>query len=201
MIRVYKGSEIGILQIMELKYIAANKYDEPIYENYFSHMDDVYSLASMHDTYVDDEILVLGSGWFLCYSIIEDTVSFLEWVSLDNPHLKLKQTAEMLEFFKRIFIENEDKLFVASMRHNTSYKIYSYLKNKGYFSERDHEVFVDCASSIGLDLDDCEAVINTFLVNENLLFDDLLEYILHGVEFSVTDKLVKKCYQRKRIKS
>lgn len=68
MVQVFKGKEIDIDKIEKIKSITYKRYNQNIYEEYFSNIKNVNDLARMHDVKVSAESLVLGTDWFLCYT-------------------------------------------------------------------------------------------------------------------------------------
>ena len=118
-IEIYKGKEITNEKIAKLKQIAVQRYAKSIYDSSYFSVDNVDQLAYIHDINVDDESLVLGEDWFLCYTMSYDTFMFLEWVALDNNFSKFIQSIEMMNVIKRILCEYRNKRFTASMRHDT----------------------------------------------------------------------------------
>ena len=196
-IRIYKGNEISENLIQELKNIAQKKYSKDIYEEYFWGIKTIKDLCNLHSTKMNEEILVLGTDWFLCYKDSKFEIQFLEWVSLDNSN-KIKQTIEMMEFFKHMIINNKDKFFYASMRHDTSYKIYLILKHKGYFKQYKNEVIIDFVTPYQIQKiierykDQYESLDEFLANNETNIYDEYLKYFLHNVEFSITEKFIDK---------
>lgn len=188
-VNVYKGKEIDNDKIALIKKIAATRYAAPIYDSRYWSLEDVRNLAFIHDIDVQDEILVLGNDWFLCYCIKDNIVEFLEWIAIDDDSNKLKQTGEMLHFLKNLLLENEDKRFFADMRHDTSYQFYLLMKEKGYINEVFHDVSIDYCGGFAPEelkyLDNIESYLES---PASEMQSEYLKYICHYSEFLVTEK-------------
>lgn len=197
-VEVFKGKEIDEEKIAKLKVIAASRYAKQIYDSSYWSVENVDTLAYMYDMDVNDITLILGEDWFLCYVILGNVVTFLEWVAVDNKNCKFVQSIEMMTALKKILIQNKEKIFKASMRHDSSYQFYSKMMQRGYFEEECHTFDIDnCAGFaperlkyIEDDYSSLEAFVNSFEASSH---PDYLKYILHDVEFMVTDKLLTKC--------
>lgn len=197
MVKIFRGKEIDKNQIKILKDIAYRRYDPKIYNEYFSDLNDVKDLAYLHDVSIDKENLVIGTDWFLCYTESEYHIQISEWVSIDNDE-KIKQIAEMMSVLKKIFIQNKEKLFIADMRHDTSYAIYSKMLQRGYFKEINHKCIIDCASPSQVDdlktrfMDKFSSIEEFLASDESNKYSKYFKYILHHLSFLINDKFVKK---------
>lgn len=201
-IGIYKGNEIDEEKLSKLKRIAASRYEKSIYDYYYSCIENVDELAYFHNISVNDEILILGEDWFLCYKISDSIVTFLEWVAIDNKESRMKQVIEMMNAFKNILIQNKDKQFVSYMRHDSSYKFYYAMIQRKYFKECMHLTEIAyCHETIPKEvkyLEDNYLCLEDFLnSNEALEHPEYLKYILHYLAFFVTDKFIDK-YAKKR---
>lgn len=197
MIQVFKGKEIDIDKIEKIRNIAYKKYNQNIYEEYFSNIQNVNDLARMHDVKVSAESLVLGTDWFLCYTESTYYLQISEWISTDTEN-KMQQSIEMLNMIKKIMIQNKRKLFVADMRHDTSYAIYSKMLQKGYFDELMDELILDCAAPEYVYelkqklMDNFDSIESFLLTNQSKEYEEYFKYILHRLSFIVTDKFIQK---------
>ncbi len=199
-VNIYQGKEISPKEIEIIKRIAQKKYSPEIYQEYHEFLTDVESIATIYETDINNLFLILGEDWFLIYENEED-VGVLEWVALDDTDNKMKQIMEMLKTLKEILLQNKDKYFVVSMRHNTSYQFYQKMLKKGYFEEDYHELTIDIACP--------DQLANTFeemgflddasmLENPNLKISKGDQaYIFHNIDFFVSDKFINK-YEKKR---
>lgn len=197
MVKVFRGNEIDEDCIAKLKCISCRRYSKEIYQTYFSAIENVNDLANLHNIRFDKEVLVLGTDWFLCYTTSDYDVQFLEWVSVDNEN-RIKQATEIMNVLKNILIKNKGKMFHAIMRHATSYQIYLKILERGYFREIKHDCLIDCAApDLYYDkermLMDVFNSIEDFLCSEECSnYSEYLKYILHQLNFVVTNKFLKK---------
>lgn len=197
MVEFYKGREIDPDKIQRIKDISKRKYSPEIFDEYFRNVNDVKDLARLHDISIDTESLAISSNWFLCYSETKYYVTILEWVSF-NEQGNIKQVVEMMNALKQILITNKGKLFVADMRHDTSYKMYLKMIQDGYFKEISQRSIIDCAAP-----DEVQEIkykylglfnsIEDFLSSdESNNYTEYFKYILHHLSFVLTNKFVEK---------
>lgn len=197
MVEVYIGNNIDRDKIEKLKDIAITTYPQEIYNGYFKNIRTVGHLAYLHGVPTDEEHLVIGTDWFLCYSINDYCVEILEWVSINNKN-KMKQVSEMMSVLKQLFFKNNEKEFIADMRHDTSYQMYLKFFDKGYFKEFTHKCVIDCDAPIQVDNIKAKYLEKYKNIEEFLSSDDsknyteYFKYVLHCLTFMVTDKFVKK---------
>lgn len=197
MVEIFKGEEINKSKIKVLKNIAYRRYAKEIYIEYFNDIKNVEDLAYLHGVNIEEETLVVGTDWFLCYTESNWHVQISEWVSVDNEH-KFQQVAEMMTVLKIIFLQNKGKIFMADMRHDTSYAIYLKMVQKGFFQEFSHKCIIDCAAPSQVQ-DLKRKLMYKFSSIEDFLASDISDdyaeyykYILHHLGFSITDKFIKK---------
>ena len=197
MVKFYKGKAIDQDKIQKIKDIAYRRYSSEIFNEYFNGVNDVKDLSHLHGVDINMENLVISTDWFLCYSESKYYVTILEWVSINNTS-KMQQVVEMMHILKQIFIQNKDKLFIADMRHDTSYTMYLKMLQGGYFKEINHECVIDCAAPV--QVHDIKA---KYMKSFNSLKDFLassdsnnytkyFKYVLHHLSFVLTDKFVEK---------
>ena len=193
MVEIYKGKDIDDNKIKFLKYITLQRYCDEIYNHFYSNINNVEDLARLHGMLVDFECLAIGTDWFLCYSEFENCVFIHEWASKDNAN-KLKQAVEMLELFKKIFIKNKNKWYNTFMRHDTSYKIYSKMFQRGYFKEIKNRCSIDFVAP-----PEVQEFMKEFNSIEDFLLSDIannyskyFQYILHHIVFKVSPMFIEK---------
>lgn len=196
-VEIFKGKEIDDKKITRLREIAEGRYDRALYDCSYCGIETVQGLACIHGVKVDDEVLILGQDWFLCYKVLDGAVIFLEWVALDNKDYKFTQTVEMINALQNIFLQHKDKHFIASMRHDTSYQFYLQTLQRGYFTELAHSVDIDFCNGFAPErlkyLEDDYQMLENFLNSKEAdEHSEYLKYVLHDLKFSVTDKLVDK---------
>lgn len=193
MVEFYNGKEIDKDKIQKIKNIAYRGYSSEIFNEYFKDVNDIEDLSDLHDVDISMENLVISTDWFICYSESDDYVEILEWVSIIDRS-KIQQVVEMMNVLKQIFIKNKDKLFIAAMRHDTSYKMYLKMLQKGYFKEILHRCIIDCAAPdefyyIKYGFDSLEEFLASSDSND---YTEYFKYILHQLRFLLTDKFVEK---------
>jgi len=201
MISIFTGKEIDRDKINKLKNIAYKRYSSNIYKEYFNDINCIDDLANLHSINTEDENLAFGTDWFMCYYVTDYAVTILEWISLKNE-FKVKQVVEMMTFLKQLFIQNKDKWFIADMRHDTSYLMYSKMLQKGFFKEIHHKCIIDCAAPKEVQ-NLKNKLIYRFNSLEKFLASDVsndyskyFKYILHHISFKVTDKFIER-YNKK----
>ncbi len=207
MISVYKGKEITEEIISKIKVIAKDRYSKEIYDGYFSSIKTIQDLAHLHDhlNNYDDETIILGDDWFLCYYECKFYIEFLEWVASNNTKNKTAQFSEMRKALMNLLVNN-NKLFMGDMRHDTSYKFFLTLKKLGYIKTVHEECLLDCKTPkyvVNLK-NKYEKNFNYSL--ENFLNSDIankyykyFNYFFHSIQFVLTDKFINK-YCKKSIK-
>lgn len=197
MVEFYKGKAINQDKIQKIKDIAYRRYSLEIFNEYFNGLNDIKDLSHLHGVDINMETLVISTDWFLCYSESKYYVTILEWVSIDNRS-KMQQAVEMMHVLKQILIQNKDKLFIADMRHDTSYTMYLKMLREGYFKEINHECIIDCAApsqvqDLKIKFMDKFNNIEDFLANDvSNEYTEYFKYILHHLSFMITDTFIKK---------
>lgn len=197
-VNIFIGKEITDEKITKIRDITKTRYSHPVYDSTYWSIENVEQLAYLHDINVENEILVLGEDWFLCYTVSENTVEFLEWVSLNEPGTKFAQSIEMMHVLRRIFMQHSDKIFSTSMRHNGSYPFYLKMLQRKYFKERSHTVGIDFCNGFAPErlkyLEGDYKSLENFLTSEEAQnHPDYLTYILHCLTFNVTETFVEQC--------
>lgn len=200
-VSIYKGKEILKVHIDRIKEIAKNRYPVKIYEDYFANIKDVNQLAYSHSSEVNDEVLILGKDWFLCYEEKEFTFNILEWISLDVKEEKMIQIAEMKKVLKDLLIDNSNKLIIADMRHDSSYVIYKKMLDRGYFEQEKSTYAIDGSAPLKIhqimyECKEVESFINHIEIKNN---PEYLKYLLHHISFFVTKKFFDKYIEDKEL--
>lgn len=205
MVNIYTGKEIDNKKIKFIKSIAEERYNEEIYKKYFANLNDRKDLARIHNVRPDSQSLALGEDWFLCFTETDYYVQISEWVALNNEN-KLKQTVEMLETLKQIFLKNKNKSFRADMRHDTSYPMYVKMIERGLFKEVSEEYIIDTAApqefqDLKGSLMDTFDSMGDFLASEVAKqYTEYYTYILHHLKFYVTKKFSEKYNKQSELK-
>lgn len=197
-VNIFKGKEINNDVIARLKEITRIRYPEPVYNSCFWSLESVDNLAELHGVNVEEEVLILGEDWFLCYGVFGNIVEFLEWVALNEPGTKFIQSIEMMKSLQQIFIQYSDKKFTTAMRHNGSYPFYQKMLQRGYFKEHSHTIDIDLCNGFAPEqlkyLDEEYLSLGEFLNSEEAKRNpEYMTYILHYLDFSVTNTFIEHC--------
>ena len=196
-LKFYKGYQIDENKIAIVKNIAMKRYDSLIYTTNYKCIENIEMLSSLYGVNENDLNLILGSNWFLFFEESPVYVKFLEWVSQKDSEKQISQAVEILRVFKDILYNNRDKLFIANMRHDSSYSFYESMIKRDYFSEVYHIINVDsCFGNTPkeiMKLNDeyfnMKEYLNSKISKEH---PEFLKYIIHLLGFEVTDKFIKR---------
>lgn len=202
-IEYYKGYEINeevIKRINSIEQIRINEGLTSITPEPISTLED---LCSIHDTYPEEENVILGEDWYIIYTKINYEIEINEWLAIGDVQNKLTQTIEMLNALKIVLLKSGNTKVYATMRHSTSYKFYQSLLSRGYLEE-----ISDIANIEDNLPEDLEQIKNNlkrkyesleeYLSNsnkENLENTDFDDFIYHFIIFKTTDKFRKR-YKR-----
>ena len=194
-LQLYKGYEIDKEIIKVVKNISFIRYDKTIYDSNYKDVKIIEDLSNLYGVSEEDINLVLGNDWFLFYEDNPNYIKFLEWVAENNKDKKLTQSIEILRVFKNLLFENREKLFIANMRHDTSFLFYKSMLDRGYLNEIYHLIDIDCCFNNTpqeiIDLKekykDLDLALNNKAINE-----EYLKYIIHLTGFEVTEKFIKR---------
>lgn len=191
MITTYKGTEITKEILDKVLSIAKSKYDERIYDEYYGNVINVSDLAYVHGIDVSDEAIILGEDWYFEYADLDDTVAILEWVSTKSERSNLIKGLEMKKHLLKFFMDNSDKMFEAEMRHDSSYKFYQLMVEKGIFEEFFQETMLDVSTPtnfIKVINENYSGDINSFLNSEDAIkYKDYYKFIMHSLIFTCTN--------------
>lgn len=207
-VEIFQGSQIDRDKFKKIKKISLKAFKN--FDWWITYKTN-YTLKQMSSTVsfqLQTEYLVLGSDWFLLFNVDDNIVRISQWISIDNPKTKLSQSIEMLTVLKELLLKYHDKYFKCSMRHTTSYQIYEKMLNQNLFEELYHRVtlFV-CPNTTRIRLynlndssKDSKITFEEYLNSEKAQMHPRdLEYVLHKIEFEVTDEFVEK-YDKKEKK-
>lgn len=134
-IEVLNGYEITEEYLDKVKSIASSGYDSVIYNNYYYKIYNIKNLVGMHYGFVNNDIiekqfLKITDTWFIFYMIDEAYLKIFEWVSKSN--ICISDKIDMMKYIFNLLINYKDKKIHSSLRHDTSYNIYTKLYNRGY---------------------------------------------------------------------
>lgn len=161
----------------------------------------VQSLDSVCYGIYDTELvnIVLGEDWFLVYVSDCDEVIFEAWVARNDIDNKFLQSVEMFREFKKILLDNSDKIFFASMKKTTSYSFYEKLLKMDYVEEFDEMVTFafytppEIIEDISMKCGSIDCYLNSGCTDVDCDFNEnAMGYLFCDIEFGVTEKFVKK---------
>lgn len=198
-IEVLHGYDITNDYIDKLKIIAYSGYNDTIYNNYFKKIKDIKRLVGLHlgnsnDYYINLETLAITDTWFLCYTLEETYLKILEWVSIND--ISISDKYRMMKYIRDLLLICKNKYIYASLRHDTSYNIYSKLSDRGYFNTISDRLILDF--SIPKELKTSINKYNSIekIINDPNKYNEYYKYILHNIEFILDDSFFET-YQKK----
>lgn len=192
----YSGYEITKDVIDKINLIALKRYREgrysPLYEGYNTLEELCYCIYSKPE-YTN---VILGEDWYIIYTKTKNLIEINEWVDVEDVPDKLEQTMEMFSALKKILLLSEDKKILATMKHNTSYKFYSSLIQRGLLKEYNNDVSVDAELSQDIEItrnkiEEQYGFVEDFLKDPNRSKEQeetLEDYIYHDIIFGITDE-------------
>ena len=203
-IKYYNGFEITDEIIKKINLIELKRIKENITNITSEKIDTLKDLCNLHGTMPQEENIILGTDWYIIYTIYNDTpdeIEINEWLAINNVENKLMQTIEMFTAIKNILL-NSKKVY-ATMRHSTSYKFYKSLLNRGYLEEISNIQELDDELPEHIEQEKNElknkySTLEEYLLNSSLkkhINQEIEDYIYHLVIFKTT-KLFTKRYQK-----
>ena len=170
--------------VSRIKEMAKTRYDSNIYNKYYRNLK------------LDGKTVLLGEDWYLIYSIEDNVLSIHDWLSLNNGN-DIKRMYEMRKTITNLVI-NHKGIIKCTFRHNTSYKLYKRLKDKGYVNTIDEYLFLDrnIDESIQNKIDSEIPYESPDNLKKLLIGDEYKEYypyFLYETTSTLTDKAIKKC--------
>lgn len=195
-VKHYQGLEINIEVIAKLFAICAARNFRVEGLIPYEEIDSIEEFCQCYNCEPQNVHVILGGDWFITYIDWEDSLEIMEWVSLECPKDKFRQSLEMLKYMIDILLQSKYRLIDAVMRHSSSYKFYELLKEHGYIQE--------LSSSIAMEdtiPDDIYQELKSNLKQkgnlEAYLQDETRpqeydEYFYHDLAFSLTDKFFKR---------
>ena len=188
-IEVLHGYDITNDYIDKLKIIAYSGYNDIIYNNYFEKINNIKKLVGIHqgnsnDYYINLETLAITDTWFICYILENTYLKILEWVSIKD--ICISDKYQMMNYLKELLLDCKNINIYATLRHDTSYNIYSKLCNRGYFNTIYDKIMIDISTPYYI-----KSIINMDNINK-----DYYNYILHNIKFTINDSFYNT-YQKK----
>ena len=92
----------------------------------------------------------------------------------------------MMNYLKELLLDCNNINIYATLRHDTSYNIYSKLCNRGYFNTIYDKIMIDISTPYYI-----KSIINMDNINK-----DYYNYILHNIKFTINDSFYNT-YQKK----
>lgn len=199
-IKYYNGFEITDEIIKKINLIELKRIKENITNITSEKIETLKDLCYLHGTLPKEENIILGTDWYIIYTIYDETpneVEINEWLAINNVENKLMQTIEMFEALKKLLLNSQ--VVYATMRHSTSYKFYELLLNKGYIEEISNIKELDDELPEHIEKQKNELKnkyknLEEYLSN-NTKKQEIDDYIYHLIIFETT-KLFTKRYQK-----
>lgn len=196
-IEIFQGKEITEAKINKIKQILFSRMSSyKFYKSSWQSIETVEEMAADDEIKLEDEYLILGKDWFLCYTFDNNYFYFLEWGAIDNKSEKFIQSIEMLNNLKKLILEHRNKQFIADMRHNTSFQFYSKMKDNGYFKEIAHTIYSEPCNFVTKMklkyLEERYGSLEKLLDNDNISkYSKCLSDIWHYIIFETTSVFAK----------
>lgn len=199
-IRHYSGEEITFEVIERIKKFAKERYTQNVYDSCFSMYDSPESFAKEHGVPLNDQHIILGSDWVVCYHILQRNLIISDWIGENNSQRTVSQSIEMYVALRNILLSSMIKRINVFLRHDTSYKFYKLLLERNYvnlyydipiidmyFSENIDKLLVTVNSSGTLEQS----------IKLGNIPKEYEQFIFHDISFELTEKFQKK-YGRKK---
>lgn len=195
-IKHYKGKQITKDVIKIFREFTKSRFEQEVFEEYFSYITSVKEYANVHGVEIEDENIIVGEDWIFSYHLAGKELVLSDWVAKEETTDKFAQSIEMYKTIKKVLLTSEAEFFSASLRHSTSYPFYQAFKERGMIDE-----FVDCLS-VNLCSDETYEQIANKVSKYDATLEELLEsgkltekekdYIYHDVTFELGPVYQKK---------
>lgn len=201
-IEYFNGDEITPDVIERFKRLAAERFSDEVFIDYFSYLYDVEGYASLHEVYPSDEHMIFGEDWVFSYHISNKELILSDWIASANSNDKFAQSLEMYRAIRNVFLETQASFFSGYLRHTTSYPFYKSFVERGYIEEFVDSLAIDVCSE-----EEYERIADKFYnadctLKEAIERDMLSEMekgcIYHDVTFELTKKFFKRYQKDKR---
>lgn len=195
-VKHYQGLEINIEVIAKLFAICAVRNFRVEGLIPYEEIDSIEEFCQCYNCEPQNVHVILGGDWFITYIDWEDSLEIVEWVSLECPKDKFRQSLEMLKYMIDILLQSKYRLIGAVMRHSSSYKFFELLKENGYIQELSDSIAIedtipdDIYQEIKSELKQ-KGNFETYLQDETRI-QEYDEYFHHDLAFSLTDKFFKR---------
>lgn len=122
-------SNIKIYQGNEIKSELVRKSIKRIHKSRLFETNRLFSEETLKYDYQDNSFCVLGSDWYLIFSVNENFVD-IDVLYSQKDKDKLIQTKEMITVFKELFLAYRDYMFFALLNEN-SYRLFEIAVTNG----------------------------------------------------------------------
>lgn len=201
-IEVLNGYEITEEYLDKVKSIASSGYNDVIYNNYYNKIYNINKLVGIHYGFVNNDIiekqfLAITDTWFIFYMIDEAYLKIFEWISKSN--ICISDKIDMMKYILDLLFNYKNKMIQSSLRHDTSYNIYTKLYNREYIDTYKDKLFIDIVTPKDIKEDilllknKYNSLENTL---ENNIYNEYYKYILHDIEFKINDNFINT-YQKR----
>ena len=198
-VEYFNGDEITPDVIERFKRLAAERFSDEVFIDYFSYLYDVEGYASLHEVYPSDEYMIFGEDWVFSYHISNKELILSDWIASANSSDKFAQSLEMYREIKNVLLEGSVCFFSGYLRHTTSYPFYKSFVERGYIEEFADSLVIDVCSEEEYERIAAKVYSDDSSLEDAVEGDRLTEsekgYIYHDVTFELTKKFFKR-YQK-----
>ena len=126
--------------------------------------------------------------------IDEAYLKIFEWINIC-----ISDKIDMMKYILDLLFNYKNKMIQSSLRHDTSYNIYTKLYNRGYIDTYKDKLFIDIVAPKNIKEDilllknKYNSLENTL---ENNIYNEYYKYILHDIEFKINENFINT-YQKK----
>lgn len=201
-VEYFNGDEITPDVIERFKRLAAERFSDEVFIDYFSYLYDVEGYASLHEVYPSDEYMIFGEDWVFSYHISNKELILSDWIASANSSDKFAQSLEMYREIKKVLLEAPACFFSGYLRHTTSYPFYKSFIDRGYIEEFVDSLAIDVCSEEEYEriaakvYSDDSSLAD--VVEGDRLTDSEKSCIYHDVTFELTKKFFKRYQKDKR---
>lgn len=201
-VEYFNGDEITPDVIERFKRLAAERFSDEVFIDYFSYLYDVLGYASLHEVYPSDEYMIFGEDWVFSYHIANKELILSDWIASANSSDKFAQSIEMYLEIRKVLLETSACFFSGYLRHTTSYPFYKSFVERGYIEEFVDSLAIDACSD-----EEYERIVEKFYnadctlkeaIERGMLTESEKGCIYHDVTFELTKKFFKRYQKDKR---
>lgn len=201
-VEYFNGDEITPAVIERFKRLAAERFSDEVFIDYFSYLYDVEGYASLHEVYPSDEYMIFGEDWVFSYHISNKELILSDWIASANSNDKFAQSLEMYRAIRNVFLGTQACFFSGYLRHTTSYPFYKSFVERGYIEEFVDSLAIDVCSEEEYERIAAKVYSDDSSLEDAVEGDRLTEgekgCIYHDVTFELTKKFFKRYQKDKR---